>query len=90
MQAGTTPLDVSVAIFQKINKQPSSRHSNTTFGYTKGCSIMPQGHVLATFIATLFVIARTWKQSKCPLFEDLIKKSTIAQWSTTQQKKMTS
>ena len=47
MQAGTTPLDVSVVISQKIRKQPSSRPSNTTFGYiAKGCSIVPQGHVL--------------------------------------------
>ena len=47
MQAGTAPLDVSVAISQKIKKQPSSRPSNTTFGYiSKGCSIVPQGHVL--------------------------------------------
>ena len=47
MQAGTTPLDVSVAISQKIRKQPSSRSNNTTFGYiSKGCSIVPQGRVL--------------------------------------------
>ena len=48
MQAGTAPLDVSVAISQKIRKQPSSRLSNTTFGYiSKGCSIIPQKHVLS-------------------------------------------
>ena len=47
MQAGTTPVDVSVVISQKIRKQPSSGPSNTTFGYmSKGCSIVPQGHVL--------------------------------------------
>ena len=44
MQAGTAPLDVSVAISQKIRKQLSS--SNTTFGYiSKGCSLMSQRHV---------------------------------------------
>ena len=59
MQAGTDPLDVSVAIFQKIKKQPSSRPSNTTFGYIpKKCSIIPQGHVLSyVHSRTLFVIA---------------------------------
>ena len=47
MQAGTAPLDVSVVISQKIRKQPSSRPSNTTFGYIpKEYSIVPQGHVL--------------------------------------------
>ena len=46
-QASTAPLDVSVVISQKIRKQPSSRPNNTTFGYiSKGCSIVPQGHVL--------------------------------------------
>ena len=46
MQASTAPLDISVVISQKIRKQPSSRYSNTTFGYiSKGCSIVLQGHV---------------------------------------------
>ena len=41
-------LDISVEISQKIRKQPSSRLSNTTFGYiSEGCSIVPQGHVLS-------------------------------------------
>ena len=47
MQTGPSLLDVSVEISQKIRKQPFSRPSNTTFGYIpKGCSTMPQGHVL--------------------------------------------
>ena len=34
-------------ISQKIEGQPSSRPSNTTFGYIpKRCSSVPQGHVL--------------------------------------------
>ena len=46
LKAGTTTLYVSVAISQKIRKQPSSRPSNTTFRYIpKGYSIVPQGHV---------------------------------------------
>ena len=47
MQADIAPLDISLAISQKIWKQPSLRPSYTTFGYiSKGCSIVPQGHVL--------------------------------------------
>ena len=47
IQAGTAPLDVSVVISQKIRKQPFSRPSNTSFGdIPKGCSVVPQGHVL--------------------------------------------
>ena len=46
MQAGTAPLDISMEISQKIRKQSTSRPNNTTFGYvSKGCSIVPQGHV---------------------------------------------
>ena len=49
------PLWVSVMISQKIRKQPSSRPSNTTFGYiSKGCLIMPQGHVL-NYVHSSFV-----------------------------------
>ena len=54
MQAGTTPLDVSV-VSQKIRKPPSSRPNNTTFGYiSKGCSIVPQEHVL-NYVHSSFV-----------------------------------
>ena len=46
MQTGTVTLEISVLISQKIRTQPTSRPSNTTFGYIQsGCSIMPQGHV---------------------------------------------
>ena len=47
VQIGTDALEISMLIFEKIRKQPSSRPSNITFGYiTKGWSIVPQGHVL--------------------------------------------
>ena len=40
------------------------------------------------FIAALFVIARTWKQPKCPLIKEWIRKCGIfTQQSTTQQEK---
>ena len=55
VQAGTAPLDVSVVISKEIRKQPSSRLSNTTFGFiSKGCSIVPQGHVLS-YVHSSFV-----------------------------------
>ena len=47
MQTDIAPLNISMVISQKITKQPTSRPSNNTFGYIpKGCSIVPQGHVL--------------------------------------------
>ena len=41
------------------------------------------------FIAALFRIARTWKQLKCPLTDEWIKKMwyTHTQWDTTQPQK---
>lgn len=43
MQAGIPPLDISMAIYQKIRKQSSSIPRNTIFGYkSKRCSIVPQ------------------------------------------------
>ena len=47
VKIGTAPLDISMTISQKVRKQPTSRPSNTNFGYKpKGCSIISQGHVL--------------------------------------------
>ena len=38
------------------------------------------------FIAALFTIAKTWKQPKCPLTDDWIRKLCIyTQWNTTLQ-----
>ena len=59
IQTGTTPLDDTVMISQKIRKQLSSRPSNITFEYiSKGCSTIPQDMCSTMFITVLFVIAR--------------------------------
>ena len=36
------------------------------------------------FIASLFSIAKTWKQPKCPLMNGLRRCGTYTQWNTTQ------
>ena len=55
VKTGTASLDISMMISQKIRKQPSTRPSNITFGYiSKGCSIVPQGHVL-NYVHSSFV-----------------------------------
>ena len=37
------------------------------------------------FIAALFIVAKTWKQPRCPLTDDWIKRcGTYTQWNTTQ------
>ena len=42
------------------------------------------------YIAALVVIARTWKQPKCPSAKEWIRKKcgTFTQWSITQQEKI--
>jgi hypothetical protein len=43
---------------------------------------------LTTFIAALFIIARSWKEPRCPSTREWIQKmGTFIQWSTTQQLK---
>ena len=36
------------------------------------------------FIAALFIIARTWKQPRCPSADEWISCGTYTQWSITQ------
>jgi hypothetical protein len=36
------------------------------------------------FIAALFIIARSWKEPKCPSTEEYRKCGTFIQWSTSQ------
>ena len=75
MQTCATIQEISVNISQEIGNQSTSGSSNTTLGnipkraqsyYKSICSTM--------FVAALFVIARTWKQSRCPSTEEWIKK----------------
>ena len=67
MQACTMPLDISMAISQKIRKQLYT----TLLGvYPKDAPSCHKDMCLTMFIAALFVIARIWKQPKCPLTEE--------------------
>ena len=65
MQTCTTTLEISVAVSQKIENQPSKGPSNTTLRHiTQRCSIILQGHLLNNVIAALFLIATAWKQPR--------------------------
>ena len=46
VQTGTATMEISMAISQKSRKQSISRPNNTLWHIPKGCSIIPQGHVL--------------------------------------------
>ena len=74
-QAGTTPLDVSVAIAQKIRKQPPQDPVIPLLGiYPKDAQLCHKDMCSTMFIAALFFIARTWKQPKCPSTEEWARK----------------
>jgi hypothetical protein len=75
LQAFTTTLEISLAVPQKTGHSTTGRSSNTSpgiypedvpTGNKDTCSIM--------FIAALFIIARSWKERKCPSTEEWIQK----------------
>ena len=78
VQTGTTPLDITMLIFKKIMKQPSSRHRNTTFGYMpKGCSIIPQGHVHNYVYSSIVCHSQNLKTTKMALNQRIHKENVV-------------
>ena len=72
MQTLKTTLEISMAVSKKIGNKPTPGSSNTTLGYIpKRCSIILQKHLFNCVTAAL--IARTWKQPRCPSTEEWIK-----------------
>ena len=69
-------MGISLVVSQKIG------HSTTTCGpsYTtlrhipKGAQTYNKDTCSTTFIAVLFIIARTWKETRCPTTEKWIQK----------------
>ena len=76
VQTGTDIREINMAVSQKNGNKSITRPCYTTLGHVlKGCSIIPnKGTCSNMFIAALFVITRTWKQSRCPSTEKWIKK----------------
>ena len=77
LQTNTTPLEINLAVSQKIGNSSTWRPRYTTPGHIlKRCSNIKQGHIMCStmFIASLFTIARSWKQPRCPSTEEWIQK----------------
>jgi hypothetical protein len=71
LQTGTTTLEISLAVPQKIGhsatQEPSCITPEDTPTFNKDtCSTI--------FISALFIIARSWKQPRCPSTEEWIQK----------------
>jgi hypothetical protein len=73
LQAGTTTLEISFVVPQKIGHSTTCGPSYTTPGHiSKRCS--NKDTCSTVFIASLFIIARSWKEPRCLSIEEWIQK----------------
>jgi hypothetical protein len=76
LQACTTTLEISLAVPQKIGHSTTRGSSNTSPGhiYPEDVPTDNKNTCSTMFIAALFIIARTWKEPRCPSTEEWIQK----------------
>jgi hypothetical protein len=75
LKAGTTTLEISLAVPQKIGHSIIRGPSNTTPEHIpRRCSNMYNDTCSSMFIAALFRIARSWKEPRCRSKEEWIQK----------------
>jgi hypothetical protein len=78
LQACTTTLEVSLEVPQKIGHDTTRRSTTTSPEHIPRRSSVPTGNkntCSTMFIATLFIIARSWKEPECPSTEEWIQKT---------------
>jgi hypothetical protein len=75
LQAGTTTLEISLEVPQKIGHSTTEGSSNTTPGHiSEDVPTCNKGTCSTMFITALFIIARSWKEPRCPSTEEWIQK----------------
>ena len=75
LQACTTTLEISPVVPQKIGHNTTGRSSNTSPGHiSRRCSNIKKDTCSSMFIAALFIIARSWKEPRCPSTKECIQK----------------
>jgi hypothetical protein len=75
LQACTTTLEISLAVPQKIGHSTTRGSRNTSPGHISEDVPTGKKDTCSTmFIAALFVIARSWKEPRCPSTEEWIQK----------------
>jgi hypothetical protein len=72
LQAGTTTLAISLAVPQKIESEDQATLLLSI--YPKDAPTDRKGTFSTMFIVAPFIIARSWKEPKCPSAEDWIQK----------------
>ena len=94
VQTSTAALEISMMIYQKIRKQPSSDPAISLLGlYSKDAQSYHKDMCSVMFIAALFVLARIWNQPKFPSTEEWIRKMWhiyTTEYYTVKKKIMTS
>ena len=74
MQTSTATMENSVEIPLKTGNRTVIWPRNPTAGHTHRGNQKAKRHVYPVFIAALFIIARTWKQPRCPTADEWIRK----------------
>jgi hypothetical protein len=74
LQAGTTALEIGVLVPQKTGHRPEDSATPLLGTYPKDAPTYNKDTSFTMFIAALFIIARSWKEPRCPLIEKLIQK----------------
>jgi hypothetical protein len=75
LQAGTTTLEISLAVPQKTEHSTTGELSLPLLGiYPKDAPTYNKDTCSTTFIAALFIIARSRKQPRCPSTKEWIQK----------------
>ena len=74
MQTATTTMENSREIPLKIRNKTTIQPNNPILGIYPEETIIEKDTCIPMFTAALFIIARTWKQPRCPLADESIKK----------------
>jgi hypothetical protein len=75
LQADTTTLEISLAVPQKIEHSiPENPAIPLLSIYPENAPTSNKGTCSTMFIVALFIIARSWKEPKCPSTEEWIQK----------------
>jgi hypothetical protein len=75
LQGCTTTLEISLVVPQKTSNSSTGRSSNSSPGHIPEDVSTFNKHTCSTmFIPALFIIARTWKEPRCPSREEWIHK----------------
>ena len=70
-------MENSMAVPQKVKSRITIQPSNSSSGYLypeKIETFICKDLCILMFIAALFTLANTWKELKCPLLDDWVKK----------------